>query len=98
LLGVVLRRFLIEPQRAAADGAAPKSTGKNVYSTLWRTPTVVMLLAAFLCANFVALVVLTWMPKFLYGQFHLSLAGGALLIGGIALFVTRDVARMERAT
>ena len=37
-----------------------------------------VLLAAFLCANFVAVVVLTWMPKFLYDKFHLSLAAAGL--------------------
>ena len=35
----------------------------------------VLLMAAFLCANFVAIVLLSWMPKFLYDKFHLSLAG-----------------------
>ena len=37
------------------------------------TPTVLFLLAAFMAANFGALVLLTWMPKFLYDKFHLSL-------------------------
>jgi MFS family permease len=45
---------------------------------LFRTPTVLILLAAFLCANFAAVVVLTWMPKFLYDKFHLSLAAAGL--------------------
>jgi MFS family permease len=35
-------------------------------------------MAAFLCANFVALVLLSWMPKFLYDRFHLSLAMAGL--------------------
>src|SRR5438132_11591045 len=37
-------------------------------------PTFWILLEAFLFANFVAVVVLSWMPKFLYDKFHLSLA------------------------
>ena len=41
-------------------------------------PTFWILLEAFLFANFVAVVVLTWMPKFLYDKFHLSLAAAGL--------------------
>jgi MFS family permease len=87
LLGLVLRRYLIEPQRGAADTtfaevsgavtkANPRPSGRGVSARL--TPTLVILLAAFLCANFVAVVVLTWMPKFLYDKFHLSLAAAGL--------------------
>lgn len=78
LLGMVLRRYLVEPERGAADRTAAAGTGRNAYPTFWRTPTVLILLAAFLCANFVAVVVLTWMPKFLYDKFHLSLAAAGL--------------------
>src|SRR5262249_22603011 len=38
----------------------------------------VLLMAAFVCANFVAVVLLTWMPKFLFDEFHLSLAMSGL--------------------
>jgi MFS family permease len=86
LLGFVLQQHLIEPQRGAAD--APRADARSVtkidHQRLgrrvrgWLTPTLVILLAAFLCANFVAVVVLTWMPKFLYDKFHLSLAAAGL--------------------
>ena len=85
LLGLVLRRYLIEPQRGAADVSLadvrsvtridPRLPGR---SRSWLTPTLIILLAAFLCANFVAVIVLTWMPKFLYDKFHLSLAAAGL--------------------
>jgi MFS family permease len=81
-LGVVLHRFLIEPQRGAAEHARGTSTlvgAGHARPSLFRTPTVLILLAAFLCANFAAVVVLTWMPKFLYDKFHLSLAAAGLL-------------------
>jgi MFS family permease len=87
LLGLILRRYLIEPQRGAADvllatarGAVAKADPRRSESGIgaWLTPTLVILLAAFLCANFVAVVVLTWMPKFLYDKFHLSLAAAGL--------------------
>ena len=42
-----------------------------------RIRSFVALLAVFACANFVALVLLTWMPTFLYSRFHLSLAAAA---------------------
>ena len=80
-LGIVLHRFLIEPQRGAAEKPFPPSVTepRRLRSgTLLRTPTVLILLAAFLCANFAAVVVLTWMPKFLYDKFHLSLAAAGL--------------------
>jgi MFS family permease len=35
-------------------------------------------MGAFMCANFVAVVLLTWMPKFLYDRFHLALAMAGL--------------------
>jgi MFS family permease len=88
-LGVVLHRFLVEPERGAAEHAQPLPRPKTTlvaggharpvfFTDLLRTPTVLILLAAFLCANFAAVVVLTWMPKFLYDKFHLSLAAAGL--------------------
>src|SRR6185437_9426929 len=35
------------------------------------------LMAAFASANFLAMVLLTWMPTYLYSRFHLSLAMAA---------------------
>jgi sugar phosphate permease len=45
---------------------------------IWRTPAALLLMGAFVCANFVAVVLLSWMPKFLYDKFHLSLAAAGL--------------------
>lgn len=36
------------------------------------------LLGAFMCANFVAVVLLSWMPKFLFDRFHMSLSTAGL--------------------
>lgn len=49
-----------------------------VLRLLFTTPTVLLLMGAFVCANFVALVLLSWMPTFLYTRFHLSLAMAGL--------------------
>ena len=69
LLGLALNKWLIEPKREVA-AQSPASGFLN--------PTALLLMAAFLCANFVALVLLSWMPSFLYEKFNLSLAASGL--------------------
>src|SRR6202171_2044448 len=76
LLGIVLQRFLIEPRRGAtelshADTAVPVG---EFLRMVWNTPTFLILLGAFVCSNFVAVVLLSWMPKFLYDKFNMGLA------------------------
>ena len=89
VLGFVLNRFLIEPPRGAADlaelkesGAVP-AQGHKLSLTAFlrlvaRTPTLLCLMGAFMCANFVAVVLLSWMPKFLYDKFGMGLAMAGL--------------------
>ena len=88
LLGLVLVGLLREPQRGAADiedgSVNPQAhvmervpIGESLRMILG-TPTALTLMGAFMCANFVALVLLSWMPKFLYDKFHLSLAMAGL--------------------
>jgi MFS family permease len=84
LLGLALRRFLHEPRRGAAD-AADKQVGpsgrlpvRDVLRIIATTPTLLALMAAFVCANFVAMVLLSWMPSYLKDQFGLSLAMSGL--------------------
>ena len=82
LLGLVLSRFLIEPARGAADltaGVQPERISfREFVHMLARTPTALLLMLAFTCSNFVAVVLLSWMPKFLFDRFHLSLAAAGL--------------------
>src|SRR5688500_752318 len=89
LLGFVLNRFLIEPPRGAADladlkgaGAGPARGHKLSFTEFLRlvarTPTLLCLMGAFMCANFVAVVLLSWMPKFLYDKFGMGLAMAGL--------------------
>jgi MFS family permease len=98
LLGFVLLKLLVEPARGAADledfGSAKHSVkGKmpigEFLRVIWTTPTVLLLMAAFMLDNFVGMVLLTWMPKFLYDKFHLSLA-----VAGLAATVFIQVASM----
>jgi len=80
VLGVVLRRYLVEPARGATE-TAPAAASLPPMAALriiFRTPTVRCLMAAFLCANFVAVVLLSWMPKFLYDKFNMNLATAGL--------------------
>ncbi|MBI4903923.1 MAG: MFS transporter [Acidobacteria bacterium] len=80
LLGFLLARYLREPQRGEVENviAGKPWTVGEFLSFAWRTRTARVLLAAFACSNFVATVMLSWMPKFLYDKFHLSLAMAGL--------------------
>ena len=80
LLGLLLRRFLREPARGAADPIATENTAVAPLRTaeslrlVWSSPTAVTLMGAFLCSNFVAAVLYSWMPKFVYDRFNMNLA------------------------
>jgi len=101
MLGMVLKRYLVEPARGAADVASktcsaglsgPRSAAlkgppynfeaglslRAFLRLVGRTPTLLCLMGAFMCANFVAVVLLSWMPKFLYDKFNLGLAMSGL--------------------
>jgi MFS family permease len=89
LLGLILNRFLLEPVRGAADlhdlgaGAVapppqPRMRMADFMRVIWGTPTVLFLMAAFMCENFTAMVLFTWMPTYLYQKFHMSLAVAGL--------------------
>ena len=79
LLGFVLILFLREPARGQSDGAEdlpPKggSYGSNADVQRTNRPMMLVLMAVFVGANFVAAIVLTWMPSYLYRKFGMSLA------------------------
>jgi len=89
LLGLFLNRRLIEPQRGATDfedrgarehlGTVNRLSPTQFLRIVWTTPTVLLILGAFMCTTFVAVVLFSWMPKFLYDKFHLSLATAGLV-------------------
>jgi MFS family permease len=58
-------------------GAAPAPTEWGG-GRLWASAPLLCLLGAFMCANFVAVVLLSWMPKFLFDRFHMSLSTAGL--------------------
>jgi len=75
LLGLALNKWLIEPNRSSAE---PRPTEPRPEGSAFLNPTALLLMAAFLCANFVALVLLSWMPSFLHDKFNLGLAASGL--------------------
>src|SRR5262249_345882 len=74
--------------RAIASEQRPRGI-LDAVRTAGRTPTLLCLLGAFMCANFVAVVLLSWMPKFLYDRFHMSLA-----MAGLTATLYVELARM----
>jgi MFS family permease len=93
LLGVVLLRHLIKSVRGAMDGCAVHESGRQTAQPMRfaefarlaiQVPSIGLLMAAFACANFVAVVLVAWMPSFLYGSFHLNLAKSGLTATALA--------------
>jgi MFS family permease len=83
LFALVVGKFLMEPARGSAElraaaASLPVSPGsRNLFYELkavLASPIVRLLILAFVGANFVAVVFLTWMPSFLYRKFHMSLS------------------------
>ena len=81
LLGLVLTRGLREPvnmREPFRDQAKKPMSLGDFLRLLQQSPAMLCLMGAFLCSNFVAVVLLTWMPKFLYDRYHLTLAMAGL--------------------
>jgi len=70
-LGLVLIVFLREPARERID--EPMLETSSGVAGILKTPMVLILMAVFVGANFVAAIVLTWMPSFLSRKFGMSL-------------------------
>ena len=97
LLAILLFQLLREPQRGASETSptaparaeAPLSA-RETFGVLVRTPVALLLMAAFLCANFVATIFLAWTPKFLVDKFHYGL-GTAGLTGTVFIHLASAV-------
>jgi len=79
MLGLALIVWLREPARSESPaGPAPSRVeGPSAVAgvaTVLKTPMALILIAVFVGANFVAAIVLTWMPSFLNRKFGMSLA------------------------
>ena len=82
VLGVVLIFFLQEPPRGQSEKGAefthPIMSTKQALCDILGNRMVLLLIAIFMGANFVAVVFLTWLPTFLYNKFHMSLSMAGL--------------------
>jgi MFS family permease len=86
VLAAILYRFLREPQRGEADAAEWASHAAVTEPLKWRevgpmllkSPTAILLMIAFMAANFVATIFLTWTPTFLVEKFHFKLSAAGL--------------------
>ena len=80
ILVLAFARFLREPMRGAVDvgQALPPLGAKACFHLLKSKPTALLLMAAFLCANFVATIFLTWTPTFLVDKFGFKLTAAGL--------------------
>ena len=82
VLALVLYRFLREPARGAGGGRAaatvpPLGLAETAREIL-RRPSALLLMGAFLGANFVATIFLTWTPTFLVEKFNFRLTAAGL--------------------
>ncbi len=85
LFAFVVGKFLMEPARGISEqrdgiSSSHASEGNLLHElkALLESRVVRLLILAFVGANFVAVVFLTWMPSFLYGKFHMSLSMAGL--------------------
>jgi MFS family permease len=78
VLAAVLVLFLREPARRAGDAAAPDDPPVRAAVDILSRPAVLLLIAVFVGANFVAAIFLTWMPSFLHDRFGMTLTMSGL--------------------
>jgi MFS family permease len=89
VLAAMLYRVLREPQRGEAEqreltghvtsaGGADAPSISETLAAIFRTPVVPCLMLAFVLANFVATIFLTWTPTFLVEKFGFKLTSAGL--------------------
>ncbi len=87
ILAIVLLKTLREPGRVGPDATRPDGTNaatppplgfRKVFAMLLARPASLYVMLAFVCANFVATIFLTWTPTFLVQKFHFKLAAAGL--------------------
>jgi MFS family permease len=103
VLAVVLGNFLREParqggawERGSVGGVKGVNSGSEGgtwggIGLILRSPAALLLMGAFVCANFVAVIFLTWTPAFLVEKFNYSI-GAAGLTGALYIHLASGVA------
>jgi MFS family permease len=81
VLAIVLFRFLREPPRIETDETSAKAEKVSIsegWAAIFSTPAAVLIMGAFVGANFVATIFLTWTPTFLVEKFGFKLTAAGL--------------------
>src|SRR3954471_17755772 len=78
VLALLLYRFLREPARARESEQAEKVSYREAWMAIFQTPSALLIMSAFVGANFVATIFLTWTPTFLVEKFHFRLTTAGL--------------------
>jgi MFS family permease len=82
LLALVLFFVLREPRRGASESTPPAPEPREAFgpslAKIVSAPAVPLLMLAFVCANSIATVFLTWTPTFLFEKFHFKLSTAGL--------------------
>jgi MFS family permease len=77
VLAILLYRFLKEPPRTKPDVSENANLGE-AWAAIFFTPAALLIMAAFVAANFVATIFLTWTPTFLVEKFGFRLTTAGL--------------------
>jgi MFS family permease len=78
LVALVLMRFLREPKRTVATAAEENVSFKEGLAAIFKNPSAILIMLAFVGANFVATIFLTWTPTFLVRKFGFKLTAAGL--------------------
>jgi MFS family permease len=82
ILSIILYRFLLEPKRGQSEIGetlpAEKVSVRDVLRAVFRTPMALLVMGAFMCANFIASMFLVWTPTFLMQKFDFKLTAAGL--------------------
>jgi MFS family permease len=78
LLGLVLLALLKEPETRAAAEEHGAFNLRDAGRAIFGNPAVLVLMAVFVGANFVAMIFLTWLPSYLSRSFGMTLAMAGL--------------------
>jgi sugar phosphate permease len=93
-LAAILMFALREPRRGSAGknspGGDPVLSLRESWRAIVRSPAACLLLCAFFCANFVAVIFLAWTPAFLVEKFHYNF-GTAGLTGTVFIHLASAV-------
>jgi MFS family permease len=77
VLALVLYRFLDEPPRTRPE-TSEKGNLRQAWAAIFFSPVALLIMAAFVAANFVATIFLTWTPTFLVEKFGFRLTTAGL--------------------